>query len=228
MGDGRGNWFDEALAAGAGLIPIAGPFLEGPASRLVGKVREEQARLRSKALRAAERVSGLSREALAERIEVRPELVPITVRVLHLAGMKGQDEMLTLLGAALGTAAANPDRASEVELLLSGIASLRGEHIRVLKAMSRTPKWRKLPKELLDRSVRPSETVEATAWNPEALADEVLLANDVAWQCILGLEAAGFVRSQPMSGFAVSDPSSGYTVSKTGQVVLDVLHEHDT
>ncbi len=31
-----------------------------------------------------------------------------------------------------------------------------------------------------------------------------------------------------MSGFAVSDPSSGYTVSKTGQVVLDVLHEHDT
>ena len=216
-----GEWFDDVVGKSVGLVPVVGRFLERPASRLSRTARLEQERVRSRAIRAAETASGLSREDIAERIVDNPRLVPLAARVLFLIGMNNQDEMLDLLGSALGEAAAQPERADEVDMLLVGLTNLRAEHIKVLETMTGEPRWIRE-----EREGRERERVGSTAWNPEAVAEATSLSVDVAWQCVLNLESAGFVRSRPMSGFSVTEPSTGYSVSKTGEAVLDVVRVH--
>jgi hypothetical protein len=216
-----GRWIDDLVGKSVGVVPLVGRFLERPASLASKAVREEQERLRSRAISAAERTSGLSREDIGERVAANPRLVPLVTRVLLLAGMNKQDEMLDLLGAALGEAAADLGRADEVDMILAGLTNLRAEHIKVLEMMSTSPRWSRPSQEGRER-----ERKGSTAWNPEALADSTGLSDDVAWQCVLNLESAGFVRSKPMAGFSISEPSTGYSVSPMGEVVLDVLRQH--
>ena len=135
--------------------------------------------------------------------------------------MNNQDEMLDLLGAALGEAAADPGRADEVDLILLGLTNLRAEHIKILETMATSPRWLRPHREGRER-----ERQGSTAWNPEALAESTGLSEDVAWQCVLNLEISGFARSKPMPGFGISEPSTGYSVSPLGEVVLDVLRQH--
>lgn len=50
-------------------------------------------------------MSGLgSTEDLAAAIADRPQMIPLLTRVLFAAGMNGYDEVLEVLGAAVGTA----------------------------------------------------------------------------------------------------------------------------
>ncbi len=87
--------------------------------------------------------------------------------------------------------------------------------------MTGEPRWLRPEAEGRER-----ERVVSTAWNPEAVAETTGFTDDVAWQCILNLESAGFVRSRPMSGFSVREPSTGYFVTPLGKVVLAVLEQH--
>lgn len=96
--------------------------------RLTRAVVAEQKRNRSRALRAAELMSGLSREDLAETIADNPRLVPLLTRVLYVSAMTGQDEVLAALGAALGAAASDEQRIDEAESMLARVEELRRHH----------------------------------------------------------------------------------------------------
>ena len=124
---------DELVAGVVEWIPIAGNILAVPAKHLSKKIREECARNSSKALRAAERASGFSREDLADHISENPRLIPLVIRVLYTAGMTGQDAILRALGTALGDAGRDPVKIDEAELLLIGMANLRAHHIAILE-----------------------------------------------------------------------------------------------
>ncbi len=76
------DWRDEAGAGLVSMVPILGPLMADPARRFVRGLREEHARNHSRALRAAQTLSGLSREDLTERILQNPSLIPIVARVL--------------------------------------------------------------------------------------------------------------------------------------------------
>ncbi len=91
----------------ASFVPGLGPLLGPLAARLSQALGEEWQRNTSRSLRAAEKVSGLSREDLAEAIAADPRLVPLLTRVLFQAGMSGSDDKLQALGAGLGWAVAD-------------------------------------------------------------------------------------------------------------------------
>ena len=126
---------DELAAGVVESIPITGNILAALAKRVSKKIREEWTRNSSKALRAAELASGLSREDLADRISEDPCLVPLVTRVIYAAGMTGQDTILRALGTALGDAVRDSEKIDEAELLLVGISNLRAHHITILEIM---------------------------------------------------------------------------------------------
>lgn len=98
-------------------------------------VRAEWSRTRSIALQAAEKTAGISREDLAERIENRPELVPLVTRLLWEAAMTGQSDLLEAMGAAFGAAIDDLDRAPEYEMVLGGLRNLRGQDVQLLRRL---------------------------------------------------------------------------------------------
>jgi hypothetical protein len=78
---------------------VSSDFLRGSGTfveRMFNAIRDEWGRNRSKALKVATKVSGLSRGDLAERIENEPELVPLLTRLLWEAAMTGQGPLLEL------------------------------------------------------------------------------------------------------------------------------------
>ena len=169
----------EDLAGGAiELIPGVGPLLAPLAKRAFKSIREEWARNSSKALRAAERISGMSREELSDRISDDPRLIPLVTRVLYAAGMTGQDTILRALGTALGDAVQNPEKVDEVELLLIGISDLRRHHVVILEAIAK-----ERPKSEM--------TGGAIYWTPSSLANEVDHTLDLVNICIAGLVRGG-------------------------------------
>src|SRR5690348_14978407 len=125
MPDTDDNLTDELVASAVESIPLIGPVSAVFAKRMPKKVREEWARNNSEALKAAERMSGLSREELADRISENPRLIPLVIRVLYTAGMTGQGTILRALGTTLGDAVRDPRKIDEAELLLIGMANLR-------------------------------------------------------------------------------------------------------
>lgn len=216
------DWRDEASGGFVSMIPVFGPLLADPARRLSKAIRDEHARVQSRALRAAEVTSGLSREELAERIARTPQLVPIVTKVLFAAGMTGCDETLDALGAALGLAAAEPDRTDAVELVLVGLADLRSEHIQVLRVMQGGPRWLEPPEETADlQSARIISSVQSETWNVEALAELSGLDIDTAYVAATGLCNAGFARAYNALG------GMGYRMTALGDVLLEVLARHD-
>lgn len=184
-------------------------------------MREEHSRSQSRALRAAELTSGLSREDLAVRIGETPGLVPILTRVLFAAGMTSQDEILDALGAAMGVAAADPDQADEIEFLLIGIQDLRRQHIVVLRAASGPPQWWESPEDSADTtSARITTEVESSTWNVEALAEAAGLPIETTYIAVSGLANAGFVRAFNALG------GMGYRMTSLGTTLLDVLERY--
>jgi hypothetical protein len=105
-------------------IPGFGWLIAPLGKRGAEAVAREWARNRSVALRAAERVSGMSREELEDAISANPGAASLTVRLLLAAGMNGYDATLKGMGATLGHAVHEPDLISEAELILAAMADL--------------------------------------------------------------------------------------------------------
>ena len=160
----------------------------------------------------------MTREDLGERIAAHPRLVPIAARVLWQAGMTGQEEILEALGAVLGNAAAHPDRADEAETLLMGVESIRRQHIQLLRAMARSPRWQTKEREPYAGLQPPEVTAlgEAARWNAEALAEASRMSEDEA-----ALVATGLARALSVYG------GTGYQVTDMGVTLLEVLRLYD-
>lgn len=153
-------------------LPGLGPVLR----RLVGLVSDEWARNASTSIRAAEQISGMSREDIAEALEDDPKLIPLVTRLLFAAGQTGHDEILLGMGVALGDALRSRDRIDDAELVLMGIQHLRPQHIRVLRSLSP-----------IGESMGPASSL------PEE--------GDPVWHmCIAGLIAAGLVQPVALWG----------------------------
>src|SRR5450631_2725122 len=127
---------DDIVEGIVSLIPIAGPLAAPLAKRLTRAVRAERARNFSVAIKAAERMSGRTREQLAEAIEEDPRLVPLVTRLLYAAGMTGQEESLWLMGAAFGDAVREPEKLDDAEMVLGAMTDLRAHHVRVLQLLA--------------------------------------------------------------------------------------------
>lgn len=217
------DWRDEAAAGLVSMLPLIGPLLAEPARRVSRGFRDEITRNQSRALKAAELLSGLTREDLAERIAADPRLIPVATRVLFAAGMTGQDEVLDALGAALGTAVSDPDSAEDVDLLLLGLQNLRRHHITLLRRATGTPQWLGMP----DEGKQPEtstgcDLIEADTWHLNALAVLTHASEDSTHVVVRGLVNAGFMR-----GVAGAYGSQDYyVVTSLGRTLLDVLAQY--
>lgn len=108
------------------------------------KAQEERGRRVSFALRAAEHLSGTSREDLAVRIAAHPEGVDRLIRLLYLAGWNGHDEPLKMMGRCLvrgleAVEVGNQMRAEQEEAILDSLHMLAPRHIQMLAIIQVTP-----------------------------------------------------------------------------------------
>lgn len=106
----------------------------GIAKGIFGKhVVAEWQRNNSDLIRRAERISGLSREDIAERLEAQPDLVPLTTRILFAAGTRHSDEVLKALSAVLAEALAKPESVDDAHVYVDILEKLGAHHIRLLR-----------------------------------------------------------------------------------------------
>lgn len=208
MPDANDQLPDDLSAGAAELIPVLGPILAPFAKRAFRSMREEWARNGSKAIRAAERASGMSREELADRISEDSRLIPLAIRVLYAAGMTGQEAILRALGTTLGDAIRDPENIDEAELLLIGMSDLRRYHIVVLEIMT-------------ENRPHPNDPDSFLYWGSEPLADLSGYSRDLVNICIAGLVRSGLIR-QVDDAYGVS-----YEISDLGRTALEVLDELD-
>jgi hypothetical protein len=211
------DWVDEFVGALVGAVTLG--VATDPVARLTASARAELARTRSVAIRAAEDLTGRTREELGEIVASNPHLVPIAVRVLWQAGMTGQDEVLEALGAVFGNAATHPEKADEAEILLLGIEAIRRQHIALLRVMAGPARWKSGDPEPY-AGLQPSEVTalgEAERWNIEALPEASGDSEDQAALAATGLANAGFARAPSVYG------GTGYQVTEMGRTLLDVL-----
>lgn len=200
---------DELSAGAVQQIPGIGWLMAPLARGLSRSIREETKRNTSKALRAAERISGMNREELSDRISENPRLVPLVTRVLYTAGMTGQDTILKALGTALGEAVRNSEKIDEAELLLVGMADLREYHIDILKNMT-------------ERRPHPKEPETFIYWTSQSLTEKTNYDRDIVNICLAGLVRSGLIRT-------VDDAyGMAYEISTLGLIALEVLDHLET
>ena len=199
---------DEGLGRDTGgLLPgliLGGPMallglITGP---LAARSVQELKLLWSRPMRAAVRISGLSREDIEERLREDPRLVPLAVRVLHEAAMTGQQEVLDLLGAALRDGGRHPDQADDIELILSGLARLRPAHTRLLRQLG---------------PEAPQDNGSAITWGPAVVGDRQAMTEDQANRLLFDLASSGFMTMHGAFG------GLGFTVNDRGVRLLEVI-----
>jgi hypothetical protein len=204
--DGRAELAEDLTAEGLGAIV---PFGGAIGKRIARSISEEWQRNRSKALRAAEDASGLSREDFAEWAEREPRAIPLYLKVLWAAGMNGHDQTLKALGAVLGQAAKATQRGDEgafedAELALRAMAELGPRHFKVL--------------EVLQRGVVTSAGKDGsgvyTQFTPKYVAQQAKLGEDVAHQCLINLAGAGLATTLSVLG------GMAYPITDLGRAVL--------
>ena len=106
----------------------------GIAKAIFGRqILAERQRNNSNLIRRAEKISGLSREDIAERLEAHPALVPLTTRILFAAGTRHSDEILKALSAVLADALVNPQRVDDAQVYVDVLEKLGTHHIRLLR-----------------------------------------------------------------------------------------------
>lgn len=202
-----GEHLSDELAGDAGnfLLPVGGGALS---KWLWRPVREEWERNASKALRAAENASGMTREDLAELVENDPRAMPLYLQILWAAGMNGHDKTLRAMGAVFGHAAdasaRNDDEGFEdAELALRAMAGLGRRHFRVLSVLG-------------ESSVHSTEAGSAVynEFMPEYVSARSRLREEIAHQCLLNLAAAGLTTS-----VSVFD-GTAYPITELGRAVL--------
>ncbi|WP_322921660.1 hypothetical protein [Nocardioides renjunii] len=199
-----------ALSKGLGevsssLIPGSGVVVE----RMLFAMRSEWDRRGSNALRAAEAVSGLTREELADRIESRRELVPLVTRMLYEAGMNGHEDLLLAMGAAFGRAVIEPESVDDCEMVLRGLMTLRPAEAQLIRIMR-------------DRSVLAGakpETGDNRSFYASDLATEAKLDLTVVESGLVRLSAAGFLAAY----HGVFGGGSSYSITELGRLLYDLL-----
>lgn len=224
------------VGAIAGGIPVAGNLAQELTTDAMTAVLEEQARLRSVALRAAERSAGMTRQEIGDAIVDSPHLAPLVTRVLWMAGMNGHDEILDILGGILGTILLTPDDTEEAELILAGIADLKRVHLQVLRMLGQRPQMRlrvensytlvdQFEAAKSDDSALPNRTPDgdgfvmqdADTWNAEALASRTGLSLTRTQMALASLSSAGFA----LSPSVIDGP--GYLISPAGSLVWEAI-----
>jgi hypothetical protein len=210
MSEGEGaDPLARELAIGAvGATPVIGPLLEPLAKKTIAAWAEQQRLKASKALSAAERVTGLSRDELEDRISQEPRLLSLTARLLFSAGMNDYEPIIESMGRIVGEAIADVEKRDQADLVLNAIAGLGRLHVAVLRAAKGTPP-------------RPDDAAADAniAWQAETLATAAGLERDMTLLCSVGLANAGLLRTLSLMG------GLGYEVTELGDVVLDVIRE---
>jgi hypothetical protein len=117
--------------------------------------------------------------------------------------MTGQEEVLDLLGAALGDGVRHPGQADETELILSGLARLRQAHTQLLNRLG---------------PERPqADDGSMITWGPEAVGVRVGMTEDQANRLLFGLASSGFMTMHGAFG------GLGFTVNDRGLRLLEVI-----
>jgi hypothetical protein len=150
-------------------------------------VNAEWSRNTSRALRAAERASGMSREELGDQLEQDSRLVPLYIKLVYAAGMNGHDDTLRAMGAVFGLAARAArddldDELADAEDALNAMRELGPRHFTVMADLRRT-----LP------DVGEDGTLSYPRSGASAISERTGLKLRVAKQCLINLEGAGIV-----------------------------------
>ena len=201
---------DESLAddvfadLASAAVPI--PGVSTVVRRLAGGIRGEWRRNTSKALRAAEDASGLTREDFAEWLAEEPRAVPLYLKILWAAGTNGHDKTLKGMGAVLGQAAQATRRNDsegfeDAELALRAMADLTERHFRVLAVLVRG-------------IVRgEGDNANYSEFAPAHAAEQSGMPIATVHQCLLNLAAAGLAIQESVMG------GSAYPVTELGRAV---------
>lgn len=208
MSDNDATLVEQTVAAALGLVPSLG-VLTPAAERLLVKVRQERARRVSHALRTAERVTGLTREELTDRIEADPRLVPLYVRILYAAGMNGADDTLAAMGATLGVAVGDEDRLEDAEIIMAALQDLGDHHFVVLRALTVPP-----------ATDGQGNAMESWYTSP-SIAERAGLYESRTRTCLVNLAGAGLASIESGFGALV------YGVTDLGQAVLQAAETLD-
>jgi hypothetical protein len=195
---------DLAADALSTLIPFGGTI----GKRLMRPLRAEWGRNLSEALRAAEQVSGLKREDLAEWIESDPRSVPLYLQVLWAAGMNGHDKTLRAMGAVFGHAAKaaarhDEDAFEDAQLALQAMRDLGARHFTVLGVLNDG-------QVVVDDAGR----TNLGQFVPAYVADKTGLRTSVTHQCLVNLAGAGL--ADTVSAFG----SLAYPITQLGRAVV--------
>lgn len=195
---------DEVAGDVAGaIVPFAGPL----GQRAAGLVRKEWARLTSKALKAAEVSSGMTRESLQDWVEKDPRAIPLYLKVLWAAGMNGHDATLRATGAVLGEAARSADGSDEsivrAELALSAMSDLGPLHFNILAALN-----------VSDVAVTEDGAENYSEFVPDFVAGRAGMSEPLAAQCLLNLANAGLTELVSVFG------GNAFPLTDLGRAVL--------
>lgn len=196
------------------FLPGVGPVVE----RMFAAAKREWSRNRSRAMAAAEKAAGMSREDLAEELELNPQLVPLATRLLWEAAMTDDQQHLEAMGAVFGQAAASPNSDTEdPSIILIELSHLRAEDILILRAMR--------PHEFVFLEA-PHEK-DDTRGNPNTaarLGEEMSVEEEAVSFGLRRLAAHGFAYTYPgpvLGGTRYYLSSLGKTLCEA----LDLLHE---
>lgn len=193
--------------------------------RLTKKLQAEWRRNTSRALKAAEQASGLSREDLEDLLSSHPETVPLLVQVLYAAGTNGHDATLRSMGAALGLAAQavkarDSHTAAEIESALRSIRDFDDRHFAVLGY-------------LMDLDLQNDEQgiPDYAPFSTEQAAIATGMRDYSAATCCLALAGAGLVRPAPRLTIRANDvgpvetfdhgDSTSYLVNPLGRALWE-------
>ena len=204
-----------AVDAAMALVgSLAGAPLLGPAMRpFSAPLIAEHDRRISVALLAAEQLSGLPREALAEKISADPRHVQALTRFLFAAGQNGHDEILRIIGASLVRnvealeMGGSEDSLVEENMVLIALQDLTPLHVQVMtviRDLNRPPE-----------GMSQDETHVARESHVTALVDT---SPRVSRFLLASLEANGLI-SHP-NRYGDDEDSEFYGISELGELVL--------
>lgn len=208
--------FPELAGGLVGSLP-GGGVLSVVVERATGAVLREWRRNLSVTLQLACEYTGMSREDLAEKLELESNLAPLFIRVLYAAGMNGNDKTLRMLAGFLGDAVADLSRVDEIALLLAAVSDFTEHHIKVLELLEKPP-----------AQTDGLRDTEVAHWTTGLLVRVSDMRPEIALAAARGLLRAGLLDDIGLDGGGVTsnDLKAGGTIlaiTELGQTVLEVL-----
>lgn len=191
------------------LVGVPIPGMGVLTRRISRAVIDERRRRTSVALATAERLSGRTREELAQEIADDPALHPLLTRLLFAAGTNGHDRTLRAMGGALGEAVRERGRIDECDLLLQSLDGMTEDHVRLLNLISEP-----VPNGL-------------DKWSPDAL-DAAHDLPALTYRLCRGSLVARGLTSEAADGGASYHDNTRVRLTEAGEAVLGVLRQYGT